>query len=145
MALRLGGWIPDTCVGSSSEQCYVKHEYDDRTQAHERTHTPREVLRRCRAHQNISDLATLYQTIHEENVRKNEAIGLIMLNATRGVETTSTANGDEVKFSKGFGASWSFNDSRVLIITMRGYRPLELQAFQSRMNTAFGSGKVVIQ
>ena len=61
-------WHPDTC------DCIINYEWDDTDPPETRVHTPTGIVKKCAFHQGTSDIKGHYDSVLEENVRKNVAI-----------------------------------------------------------------------
>lgn len=69
-------WHPDTC------QCIIQQEYDDSLPVDEIVISVVDVLRKCEFHNDINNTnQDIYDTIMDENPRKNRSISKIIENA----------------------------------------------------------------
>lgn len=124
-------WSPDTC------QCII--EYNDNI-------TLSRVIQACAAHQGGTEV-TVFNTVMEENPRKNHSLKEILDNAPAsmidigGDGTRTFKNGISVDFD------WSgVAPNRQLTLTVRGITLTANQktAIQNKLDTRFGAGKVTV-
>lgn len=138
-------WRPDTCG------CVIHLAYDDRLSPDQRTFTPvtwedaEEIVRArrdagepninpnaqpsahlCPAHAHLV-APSVYQTILDENLRKNQAIGAAL-------EAVPDLKVRDIK--------WSFDDERKLKLDVTGISDAQRGEIKSALDSKLGSGKV---
>lgn len=135
--MRLQRVTRDTCPNmATKDACVIEEEWDASVDPAARVHTLVRVLRKCSAHAAMDDVS-LRAAVVDENVRKNVALSITsnhyagQLNATRLVEFMGTVK-------------WSFDESRLLRITVPGAEGSAIAAVQSSCNLQFGPGKVIV-
>jgi hypothetical protein len=128
-------WRPDTCG------CEIEYDWDGSVPAEQRVHTVSRVNKKCAAHASTPDIETHFNTVMEENSRKNKHIGLIVDNFS--TLTTLAPNGS--KILKDNVVNWSYDANRVLQITITGLTTNQKNTLQTLSNTLLGSGKVVVK
>lgn len=110
-------WTPDTC------DCVLEYEWDETKSQSERTHAFKNVVKKCDAHQNSQQP---YDTVKEENERKNKFYAEIIENLSTAVEEKTQEDGSVVKdFKKGKDFKWSFDENRKLIVELKGFSATE--------------------
>lgn len=127
MARHLNQWRPDTCG------CVLGFAFDDEDSLV--PHTWESTKATCPEHMLITDGATLYATVLEENQRKNVVLGM--------VKTLATIDRDVLQDAH----SWSFDTStpRILTLSFKNRIPAqEVRGMQDAADLQFGSGLVVI-
>ena len=67
--LKVTRWSPDTCG------CILEYEWDDTKNESERTHTLKNIIKKCPAHH---DEPIVFNTVLDENKRKNTAFHTIL-------------------------------------------------------------------
>lgn len=124
-------WSPDTC------QCVIEYNADLSLSR---------VVNACAAHQGGTE-STVFNTVLEENPRKNRSLKEILDNApasmidTDGEGTRTFKNGITVDFD------WSgVAPDRTLTLTVKGITLTTPQknAIQTKLDTRFGAGKVTV-
>jgi hypothetical protein len=140
MTIQTTRWSPDSC------QCIIEYQWDDSVPSTSRTHTLANYIRKCSAHATQANDSTRWNTVLEENPRKNIAYQLIVDNAPLQFVDTD-ANG--IKTLKA-GLSINFTVSgtvpnRVFTMTFSGTTLTQAQIdnVQSKLDTRFGAGKVI--
>jgi hypothetical protein len=141
MTIKTTRWSPDTCT------CVIEYRWDDTQPESSRTHTLDNYVSKCPAHTILADDTTRYNTVLEENPRKNNALRHILDNSPS-TGLYDTVNGiRELKSNIRFDFTWSGTaPNRVLNITFTGITLTTNQknTLQSALNTRLGSGKVLI-
>lgn len=127
MVVRKTEWHPDTC------RCGVEFAWDDAVDPGVRSHSLAAILQRCPVHIGLDDV-TLYDTLFDENRRKNLTLN-IADKQSPGIDL-----GD---------ITWTFTgsgDTRVLVITFAPgtLTPGQLTAVQTLSDLQFGPNKVVV-
>ncbi len=128
MASHTTRWRLDSC------ECEVEFTWDDTVPAANRTHTISQVLRRCLTHAALTDPATHFSVLLDENPRKNHALDRVrkVLNAT-----------DDQMATVGWSFSGS-NGARVLTVVIPFATAGQKTAMQAWCDTNLGVGKVVV-
>ena len=126
-------WSPDTCG------CEIEYDWDTEVPQASRTHTLKQINKRCPAH-SAGTLADEYAAVVDENTRKNILRGRIL----EDFSALAIVDGDgNVDFADGF--SWSFDDQRRLVVTLPNVSGPVLVNIQTLADATFGAGKVIIQ
>jgi hypothetical protein len=125
-------WQPDTC------ECIIEYNDDG---------TLSKVVKACDAHDG-DDEETVFQTVKEENPRKNKSIKEILDNAPPGLFDIDPDSGTRV-FKKGIDVDFSWSGqkpNRTLSLKVKGtsLTPTQINAIQSKINNKFGGGKVTV-
>lgn len=135
--MRLQRVTRDTCPNmATKDACVIEEEWDASVDPSARVHTLVRVLHKCSAHAALDDVS-LRDAVVDENVRKNLALSIISnhhageLNATRLAELMDTVE-------------WSFDESRLLRITVPGAQGPGIAAVQASCNLQFGPDKVIV-
>ena len=140
MAINITRWSPDTC------DCVIEYSWDDTVSADQRVHTLSNYVKKCSAHSILSTDNDRWNTVFEENPRKNNAYQLILDNGPTGL--SDLINGSrQIKDGITINTSWSgIAPNRVLTITVTGFSLTQNQknAIQTFLNNRFGVGKVLI-
>lgn len=106
--MQVNQWQPDTC------DCIINYQWDDTLSDADRVHTVKEVIRRCKFHQTLDDV-THYDTVLEENTRKNRAIGAIK---------EAHADAD---------VAFEFTDKREVILNVKNVSFIDSEAILSKV------------
>lgn len=147
-------WSPDTCG------CVLTFTWDDAVEATQRTHTCVEVVP-CSAHAHLpsgigatrsasqphtpGDNATTWAAVHEENQRKNVALGaLIELPAMAPFVVSSVTDQGDSRPAWAKPPAFSFDQNRVLHLSF-GLATAVAPAVQSALDTAVGAGTTVVE
>ena len=118
-------WRPDTC------DCELVYEWDDALDENSRVHTISAVNKTCPAHSSITDKTKHYNTVLEENKRKNILYGKILENMPTAVEEITQEDGSVAKqLKKGRDYKWSFDAERVLQVDLVGFTIAEKDALK---------------
>ncbi len=141
MTIHTTRWRPDTCL------CIVEYTWDDTLSPDQVTHTLDRVVRRCPDHQNLANDITVWNTIREENPRKNITNQLLLDNAPSSVYDIQS-DGSRA-FKKGITATWSWSGvapNRLMTITVTGITLTTNQknAIQTKLDQRFGISNVTI-
>jgi len=145
VTIKTTRWAPDTC------QCVLEYSWDDTVAEDQRTHTPTTVVQRCTAHQTLPNTAeAVFNTIMDENPRKNKALYEILMNApsTSWYDIIDSVSGAR-QFKNNIVINWTWSGTapnRVITITFTGISLTNAQrnTLQTRLNTLFGTGKVIL-
>ncbi len=126
-------WSPDTCG------CKIEYDWDTEVSQASRTHTLKQFVKRCPAHDTGTE-AVAYAAVTDENTRKNRLRGAILADfpALRVVDGDGNAD-----FADGF--SWSFDDQRRLVVTLPNVSGPVLANIRTLADATFGAGKVIVQ
>jgi hypothetical protein len=125
-------WSPDTC------ECVIEYNADV---------TLSRVVQACAAHQGGTE-ATVFQTVLEENPRKNHSINEILQNAPAAMFDIDAESGQRV-FKRGITVDFAWSGiapNRTLTLTVTGITLTANQktAIQNKLDTRFGAGKVTV-
>lgn len=126
-------WSPDTC------DCVL--EYDDQFNLIN-------VVQRCTAHQNLANNAAVYNTVKDENPRKNIGLDLILQNGPASLFDTDSESGNRV-FKRGITVNWVWSGTapdRVLTLNVIGITLTTNQknAIKTFLDNRFGANKVIL-
>lgn len=127
-------WSPDTCG------CVI--EYDENINL-------TSVVQRCPAHQTLLDNPSIFNSVKEENSRKNIGIhDLLLNNAPTSLFDIDAESGNRV-FKKNIVVDWTWSGvapNRVLTINVTGVTLTTNQknAIKTFLDNRFGVGKVVL-
>ncbi len=137
-------WSPDTC------DCIIEYQWDRDLPADQRVHILSRYVNRCAIHAVQADDTTRWNTILEENPRKNQALQLIIDNAPLSfVDINTNPDSSTYKTLKaGLSLSVSVSGTppnRVFTLTLISTTLTQTQknAVQNALNTRFGTGKVI--
>lgn len=106
--MQTNRWGPDTC------DCIIDYEWDDTLSDADRVHTVKQIVKRCEFHQALDDV-THYDTVLEENTRKNRAFGAIK-------EANSDAD-----------IAFEFNDKREVILNVKNVSFIDSEAILAKV------------
>lgn len=134
-------WRPDTC------DCILEYTWDDTLTPDQITHTLDKIVRRCSAHETLVDDTTVYNTVKEENPRKNITVQLLLDNAPTSVYDVQV-DGSRT-FKKGIEVTWAWtgvSPNRLMTITVIGITLTTNQknVIQTKLNERFGINNVTI-
>lgn len=143
MTVNTTRWSPDTC------KCILEYTWDDSISESSRTHTMSAIVQRCSAHTILANDITVYNTVTEENPRKNISLDEILQNAPNTNWYDLDPDSGVRVFKKNIIINWTWSGTapnRVLTLTFTGITITTAQknTLQSRLDTRFGTGKVVI-
>lgn len=140
MTIQTTRYSPDTC------QCILEYQWDDSVDPSIRTHTLANYIRKCSVHASQANDTTRWNTVMEENPRKNIGIQLIIDNAPAQFVDTDAQGNKTLKA----GLSLDFTvagtaPNRIFTLIFRGttLTQTQIDAMQTRLDTRFGAGKVV--
>jgi len=127
-------WSPDTC------SCVI--EYDDDI-------ILTNVVNRCPFHSGLAADTAVFNTLMDENPRKNKAYQAILDNGPNTIYDLQADGNRTIK--NGITISWAWSGTapnRVLTLTLTGggitLTTAQKNAINSRLNTLFGTGKAVL-
>lgn len=138
MTIKTTRFSPDTCG------CELEYTWDDTLTESERVHSFKSIVK-CPVHSGQAD-ETAYNTVFEENPRKNIALERCLANGPTALFDTIDGT-RQLKQGITYNFSWSGTaPNRVLNISFTGITLTTTQrnAIQTALNTRFGVGKVVI-
>lgn len=122
-------WTPDTCSNSATrDACVIEERWDKDVVPEERVHTLIRVVNKCSAHEALTD-KQIFEANKDENYRKN-----LVLSMLRVLD-------ENIKIHE---VSWSFNQNRILLVTMPGNLEVNKSVLQAQADVQFGSGKVIV-
>jgi hypothetical protein len=141
MAIKTTRWSPDTCG------CVIEYTWDDSLPNDQISTTPSNVITRCSAHTTLANNTAVFNTLFEENPRKNISFQHILDNAPTTLFDVNTDGSRQLK--AGMSISWAWTGTapnRVITLTVKGITLTTNQknTIQSALNSRFGIGKVVI-
>jgi Ran GTPase-activating protein (RanGAP) involved in mRNA processing and transport len=116
----------------------VEYEWDTEVPQDQRIHAVSRVISKCKEHTDTKDIETHYDTVKEENVRKNVHLGVIADNFPELTDTDEKGN----KKLKEDAVSWSFDKNRVLQVTVSGMSASEKETLKTLTDAKLGIGKV---
>ncbi len=119
-------WEPDTCG------CVIDYDWEDSEPEATRTHAVRKIVGACPAHAGLSEIPA-FDTVLDENRRKSRAFGI----AQELIPLAPPLSLDDYR--------WSFDDNRVLKVSMARLSTAQRAILQARFNSEFGPGKAEIQ
>ncbi len=141
MAINTTRYTPDTC------QCVIEYTWDSTVPESSRTHTLSNFVNVCSQHQSLPTHQDRWNTILEENPRKNQALRHILDNSPT-TALYDIVNGiRELKPDLIFDFSFSGTPpNRVLTVGFTGLTLTTNQKnnIQTFLNNRFGAGKVLI-
>lgn len=140
MAIKITRWSPDTCG------CELEYRWDDSVPDNQRTHTLDNYVRQCSAHSSLANDNDRYNSILDENPRKNIAL-LDALNNVSGLRDVTADGGFVLKPNINYNFSFTGTaPNRVLNISFSGISLTTQQrnGIQAALNARFGSGKVLL-
>lgn len=138
--IRITKWRPDTCG------CEVDYEWDDTVSQDERVHTAVATIK-CAEHDGVDDdNVTIYDTVLEENQRKNRTLGQLLEDAPADLKMTviNPNTGEETqKFKPNKEPKWSFTQDRSLEIELpTEFSKNNKDTIKAKLDQAHGEGKV---
>lgn len=133
-------WSPDHC------SCVVEYTWDNTTDENTRVHNYDNHIHICPDHLNVGPNLSGYNTMLDENQRKNNTLQHLIDNAAAQLSATGTAGGT---LKNGITYNFSYTGTapnRVLNISFTGITLTTAQknALQTAANNKFGVNKVVI-
>ena len=141
MVINITRWSPDTC------DCVIEYSWDSTQPESSRTHTLSNYINKCAAHAALADDNTRWNTVFEENPRKNQALQNILDNSPTTALYDIVNGNRQLKAALGFNFSFTGTaPNRVLTISFLGISLTTNQknTIQTFLNTRFGVGKVLI-
>ena len=141
MTLHTTRWSPDTC------SCVIEYTWDDTDPQETRQHTLSTYVSRCAAHDAVGPDSNRYDTVKEENTRKNFAHQGILDNGPSSLFDLTPEGARVLK--NGITISWAWTGTapnRVITISYAGITLTNQQrnTAQAWLNNRFGVGKVVL-
>jgi len=138
MATKITTWRPDTCG------CVILYQWDDAVPDDQLVHTVYQISKKCSFHQNTLSNGEHFTVVQDENTRKNRAIGKILADFPALTEQV-TIDGETLTRMKRGVMSWSFDDTRKLILDAHGNLSVgEKIVVRAALNNMFGAGKADI-
>jgi len=140
MVINTTRWSPDTC------SCIIEYSWDSTEPESTRTHTLSNFVNVCSFHSGLANNTTRWNTVLEENPRKNIAYQLILDNGPAGLSDIVDGS-KQLKNGITINTLWSGTaPNRVLTITVTGLTLTQNQknSIQTFLNNRFGAGKVLI-
>ena len=139
--LQITRWSPDTC------SCIIDYEWDRDLPAISRVHTGKNIVKDCPDHSGLVEPKDFYDTILDENQRKNYTRQEI-IEALSDVRKTDD-KGNFI-FKEGIDISFSWtgtNKDRLLHLSVTGFALTTQQkaTVQGITDSRFGNGKVLIE
>jgi len=121
-------WRPDTCA------CVFEYQWDDEQSDEEREHSLASVVHCCAEHSD--DGQVLFEKVKQENIGKNEALGLVLENAEKLVEEYEDERGElKKRFKKGKEPTWEFDHERRLRLSIPDLTTKEIESVNSLLLT----------
>ena len=140
MTIHTTRYSPDTCA------CVLEYSWDDTEPETTRTHTLTTFVNRCPAHSILATDTDRWNTVFEENPRKNIALERTLANApTTMYDLAGTTR--TLKPTIIYNTVWSGTaPNRVLTISFTGITLTSTQktTIRNALNTRFGTGRVLI-
>ena len=141
MTIQTTRWSPDTC------DCIIEYQWDDTLTPDVRTHTLANYIRKCSFHGNQANDTIRWNTLNEENPRKNNAYQLIVDNAP--LQFVDLApDGITKTLKKGLSLNFTVagvvpNRVFTLIFSGATLTQNQIDFVQGKLDTRFGAGKVI--
>jgi hypothetical protein len=127
----------DTCPNiAAKDACVIEEEWDRDAPVAARVHTLVRIVKKCSVHAALSD-AECRAAVVDENVRKNVTLSITS-------EHYSLSLNEENLAALMGTVEWSFDGSRVLLVTIPTASGADISTIQSSCNLQFGPGMVVI-
>ena len=114
---KITRWRPDTCG------CELEFEWDNEVSLDKRTHLPGKYVVKCAAHNHIEDNTRHFESVLEENRRKNQTLTILKELPLSFVEQNTTGKATVKVFKEGYEPVWSFDENRKLIIHLPNTTP----------------------
>jgi hypothetical protein len=140
MVINTTTWSPDTC------ECQIEYDWDSEATEENRTHTLKRFVNKCQAHAALGADDNIWNTVLEENPRKNVAHQLILDNGPAALSDLIDGS-RRLKAGITFNFSWSGTaPNRVLTISVNGLSLTTQQrnAIETFLANRFGAGRVLI-
>jgi hypothetical protein len=138
MTMKIIRWSPDTC------NCVIEYVYDDTEPESTREHNLSSIVSACSAHQGTG--TTVWDTVNEENPRKNRALQIIIDNAPLAFVNVDPQGNKTLKE----GLSLDFTvagtaPNRVFTLIFKGQTLTQTQIdfVQGKLDERFGVGKAI--
>ena len=140
--MNITTWRPDTC------DCEIEYAWDDSIPQDGRVHTAHKINRVCPAHVAETDKVKHYETVLEENHRKNLTIDLIYQNGGKRILTLAEKQQMSLFFAVqgegnrpvpddvwklGVKVDWSFDVNRSLVVDIKGLTSAEKTAIGGKL------------
>ena len=139
MTINTTRWSPDTC------QCVIEYTWDDSVAQDQRAHNYSKHVNLCPIHATQGQTNTAFITVNDENTKKMIALQDLIDNFPAQLSSTGSAGG-QLKSNLTFvysisgtppNRTWRFN-----FLGLSFTQP-QLNSIQSRLDTRFGTGKVI--
>jgi hypothetical protein len=142
MTIRTTRWRPDTC------DCIIEYNWDDSTPLNARTFNLDRLNRKCTAHENLQTDMDVWNTVMEENPRKNHAVQTILDNAPSQAIDINAEDGS-ITFKRGISVYWSWSGippNRLLTIIVYGITLTQNQinSINTKLDERFGISNVMV-
>src|SRR5215212_113781 len=140
MVINTTQWQPDTC------DCILEYSWDDSVPADQRVHTPTNSIK-CPFHTNQATHSAVYNTVVNENQRKNIGFQTALDNGPTSLFDLQADGSRTLKNNITYSWTWSGTaPNRLLTVTFTGITLTNAQknAIQTKLNTIFGAGKVIL-
>ncbi len=139
MAIKTTRWSPDTC------ECILEYTWDNSVPQDQITIQPANIIVKCSAHNTIQQSTTVFNTVKEENGRKNISHSVILDNSPSTAYDIVDGNR---QFKNGIIVSWSWSGTvpnRILTITVSGIKLTQNQknSIQAKLDERLGISNVV--
>jgi hypothetical protein len=134
-------WRPDTCG------CVLYYQWDDTVSDTQRVHTPVNSVK-CSDHANQATHSAAFNSVIDENTKKNQGLQTALDNGPTSLFDVQTDGVTRI-LKNSITYSWTFSGTapnRVITISFTGisFTNAQRNAIQSKLDTKFGSGKVVL-
>lgn len=140
MTIKKTLWRPDTC------DCQIEYEWDDTQSEDTRTHNLSRIIKPCSIHDGVPD-TTIWNTVNEENPRKNKAIDEITQRAPDQFVDIATDGTRTLKQGITIDFEWTgIPPNRLIRMIIKGVilTPTQFNNLQTRLDTRFSPGKVTL-
>ena len=140
MTIRKTRWANDTC------DCVVEYTVDDSVPQDSMVPILSNVVNKCPFHSSLPSDTDVWNSIKEENPRKNNALQHILDNGPTSLYDLAGSS-KVLKAGITFNFSWSGTaPNRVLTVSFTGITitPAQKNTAQAFLNNKFGVGKVVV-
>ena len=140
MTIKTTQWRPDTC------DCIIEYSWDDTQSEDTRTHNLSKIVKSCSIHAGNPD-TTIWNTVMEENPRKNKAIDEIVQRAPD--QFVDIAQDGTRTLKQGITIDFEWTGSppnRLIRMIIKGVTLTQTQFnnLQTRLDTRFSPGKVTL-
>lgn len=133
-------WSPDTC------SCVIEYEWDDIDSPETRAHTHHASIKSCPAHSQHYGKAKHYDTVIEENQRKNKALGDIakILGVSLAVDEDALES-ERIKVRKFLrDFHYTFDADRNLEVSHPQLTATHKKTLQDKTDLVYGKNKVKV-